>query len=1292
LLTPEQQALLQQHVTIDGDGNVVGDHATSIMQVGGDYAIQIGEQCITVTVQDLRRVLHVMNSQVGVVGDHATVHGGINFDQRDQHVVMQINVAGNYYEARTPYSHSGRCDYYHHISLPPHYIPRPEILSQTREALLESIEGAAFTSVTLQAPAALHGMGGVGKTVVARAVCDDPDVQDVFFDGILWTTLGQEVPEATLRNKLREWIDTLGGIVSESAPTLERLKAILAQILKERACLLIVDDVWRRQDAEAFQVGGPRCRLLITTRDAEIAIGLGARLQPVDVMAQKQALALLEEWARGQLGITDDRIQREIVKRLGYLPLAVRLAGEQLRRHTPEEWLARFDDVRQLRSSRPESIHDNLSLTFALSLSDLGEQARRCYLALAIFPENEFIPLVALSRLWESLVGLNKHNARDLLYDLVARALAQLEETDRGLALTIHGLLKNFITVELGEEGIQSAHGMLLDAYRATQEGEGWHTAPDDGYLYAHLTYHLNALVNYDATALKELRGLFANDAWLKTRLSADDHRYDGYLADLVIVWRHAHTQALAQVEMGEPVQALAESIHYSLIHTTVNTLVMNYSSELVACAVETSLWSSERALSILRRIADANKQVGMAEALLATGSLTKQQGAIARRIGLTAIRVLQDDWQRSQALAVLAPHLEGPFLTECLTAARAIQHEEFRATALAALAPHFEGPLLTECLAAARDIQHEEFRATALAALAPHLEGPLLAECLIAARDIQHEESRATVLAALAPHLEGPLLTECLAAARAIQHEKLRATALVALAPQLEGPLLPECLTAARAIQHEESRATALAALAPHLEGPLLAECLAAARDIQHEPLRAQVVLLGDFPEGSPLQEKIQGQVLVERLAAARAIQDQESQATALAALTLHLERPLLVEALAAARAIRDERSRSEVLTNLAPHLKDSLLPEALAATRAFQDDWRRSEVLTALAPHLEGIFLSEALDAARAIQDERWRSKVLTALAPQIEEELRQQVLTEALAAARAIQDEERRAVALTALASQLEEEIRQQVLTEALAAAHAIRYEGRRATVLAALAPHLEGLLLVACLVAARAIRHDEPRATALAAVAPCFREEVRAQVLAESLAAARSIQSEELQTETLALLTARLGGEVQAQTLTEALIVDRALQSDWWRARALAALVPHLEGPLISEGFAVARAIQNEGPRAEILAALAPHLEGELLTEALAVARAMDQEWYRAAVLAALAPHLEKDLLKVTRAALAEYLWDYQYGERQDLLNLLARDDAAFLRAFDPSEEVYTRIARSIVEICTQWEWL
>ena len=81
MLTPEQRELLRRHLSIDGDGNVVGNDNTVRVtrQAAGDYAVQIGEQRITFNIAELRRVLNIKESQVGIAGDNATVYGDINF-------------------------------------------------------------------------------------------------------------------------------------------------------------------------------------------------------------------------------------------------------------------------------------------------------------------------------------------------------------------------------------------------------------------------------------------------------------------------------------------------------------------------------------------------------------------------------------------------------------------------------------------------------------------------------------------------------------------------------------------------------------------------------------------------------------------------------------------------------------------------------------------------------------------------------------------------------------------------------------------------------------------------------------------------------------------------------------------------------------------------------------------------------------------------------------------------------------------------------------------------------------
>src|SRR5215510_6338047 len=85
-----------------------------------------------------------------------------------------------------------RRDFYHHVPLPPNYVSREELLVEVRANLLMESPHVALTSAVRGKATAFHGMGGMGKTVMARALCDDAAVQAAFPDGILWASLGKD--------------------------------------------------------------------------------------------------------------------------------------------------------------------------------------------------------------------------------------------------------------------------------------------------------------------------------------------------------------------------------------------------------------------------------------------------------------------------------------------------------------------------------------------------------------------------------------------------------------------------------------------------------------------------------------------------------------------------------------------------------------------------------------------------------------------------------------------------------------------------------------------------------------------------------------------------------------------------------------------------------------------------------------------------------------------------------------------------------------------------------------------
>jgi hypothetical protein len=71
-------------------------------------------------------------------------------------------------------------------ALPENFVARPEMLEHLRNML--------FTPGTNRniALTAMQGMGGIGKTVLAQALCRDEVVQQAFPDGIFWFAIGKE--------------------------------------------------------------------------------------------------------------------------------------------------------------------------------------------------------------------------------------------------------------------------------------------------------------------------------------------------------------------------------------------------------------------------------------------------------------------------------------------------------------------------------------------------------------------------------------------------------------------------------------------------------------------------------------------------------------------------------------------------------------------------------------------------------------------------------------------------------------------------------------------------------------------------------------------------------------------------------------------------------------------------------------------------------------------------------------------------------------------------------------------
>ena len=389
----------------------------------------------------------------------------------------------------------------------PNYLRRQEYLDRLKQTLLGAANRAVgITGMAGQgAPVGLHGMGGIGKTELAKGLVNDDEVRHAFPDGIFWLTLGQKIEPLLLQGELAAYLGEARAYAS-----VNEARDRLRQLFDGKSCLLVLDDLWRFEDAEPFDVIGPRSRLLVTTRDADLLVALGARELPLGVLSEELALELLASWA-GQDRAALPAAAAKVAEACGYLPLALALAGARVAGG------ARWEEViAALEHGRLEFLdHPYRSVFGSLRLSTdaLPAAERARYFELAVFPEDALIPAAAISTLWRHTGRMEPEASRDLLLRLHRRAL--LSRSEDGEQVSFHDLQYDFLRLNIAS--LVEAHAALVDAYRAAASA-GWASGPDDGYFFQHLPHHLA-----EADRRDELKALLCDYAWLAAKLAATD-------------------------------------------------------------------------------------------------------------------------------------------------------------------------------------------------------------------------------------------------------------------------------------------------------------------------------------------------------------------------------------------------------------------------------------------------------------------------------------------------------------------------------------------------------------------------------------------------------------------------------------------------------------------------------------------------------------------------------------------------------------------------------------------------
>ncbi|XP_018687059.2 putative disease resistance protein RGA3 [Musa acuminata AAA Group] len=309
------------------------------------------------------------------------------------------------------------------------------------------------------------GMGGIGKTTLARKIFNDERIKTKFPKRI-WLYVSKNYAENDLLSKI---IRSAGGSV-EGGESKEQLVEQLVSLISQDFFVVLDDvwgtDVWEKLLRDPMMSGVASSRIVVTSRYEDVVKRIGNKhIHHVDRMDNESGWALLckivfreeEDHEIGRL----KEIGKKIVEKCDGLPLAIKAVGGVLR--SKETSQAEWKKVCESDWWHMKQMEEEVPRALYLSYEDLPYHLKLCFLYCALYPLDNSQPLallwVAEGFIAEQGERLMEDIALDYYMELIQRNLLQLDPYSADqVTYVMHDLLRS-----LGKSLVQGESICMID-------------------------------------------------------------------------------------------------------------------------------------------------------------------------------------------------------------------------------------------------------------------------------------------------------------------------------------------------------------------------------------------------------------------------------------------------------------------------------------------------------------------------------------------------------------------------------------------------------------------------------------------------------------------------------------------------------------------------------------------------------------------------------------------------------------------------------------------------------------
>ncbi|CAA3008668.1 disease resistance RGA3 [Olea europaea subsp. europaea] len=399
------------------------------------------------------------------------------------------------------------------------------------------------------------GMGGLGKTTLARTVFNHQSTKSLF-DETIWVCVSENFDVITLFKRILE-------AVGESSHGVSRQAVVdnLRKTLEGKRYLLVLDDIWndKRQAWDDFQgtMAGVNPNkgnvIMVTTRLQSVASIVKTYRDPycLKLLTDDECWSIIKARAFGEEEVPEqfEIVGKKIACKCGGLPLAAKTIVGTLRGKEVDDWVSVLETRLSNLGANEDSIMQVLKISFDRLSSPL---LKKCFAYCSIFAKDSEIEREDLIQLWM---------AEGFLPDKPEINMETLGNTFFKILLQ-NSFLQEAVKDIYGNVEYCKMHDLVHDLACSVSNSESYNAEDRSTDDIPKVRYLAMKLLEQETRAFTEEKASYLRTFFLRR----------GNLPDQILPWfKHLHILKLCRVDIKDLPSAIGKLIHLRYLYASEN-------------------------------------------------------------------------------------------------------------------------------------------------------------------------------------------------------------------------------------------------------------------------------------------------------------------------------------------------------------------------------------------------------------------------------------------------------------------------------------------------------------------------------------------------------------------------------------------------------------------------------------------------------------------------------------------------------------------------------------------------